>query len=65
MLLNISVSNAAKLEEVLNNYYYTESTIPLRQRFGWLLDSVILHTVVKHHIRVKGFWISLGQNIFT
>ena len=37
MLLNTSVSNAAKLEEVLNNYYYTESTIPLRQRFGWLL----------------------------
>jgi hypothetical protein len=36
-IINNSVSTTDKLNEILDKYYYTESSIPLRQRFGWML----------------------------
>lgn len=36
-IINNNVSSSNQLSEIINKYYYTESSIPLRQRFGWML----------------------------
>ena len=65
MLLNTSVSNAAKLEEVLNNYYYTESTIPLRQDLVGLLGFRYSAYSGQTSYQSEGVLDIIGQNIFT